>query len=233
MLIVTDRHTPKDLRLYESLYRPMDRLRKVPAAKIKKSMESIAGWTEKHGDSLALTSWGKDSVVLCQLLYEVRPDTPVVYMRTERSNPDCDLVRDIFLARHKLNYFEESFVYDEVHATDAHWKIIAERHGQHRITGIRNDESRRRLLSYITFGESSKYSCRPLSLWSNAEIFAYIEQNGLPLCPVYGYLGGGRWQREHIRTHSLAGRAGDGIGRTEWEKEYYPDLINILRSGLL
>ena len=98
------------------------------------------------------------------------------------------------------------------------------------MTGIRNDESGVRTLQYKLYGFESMYSCRPLALWKQREIFAYIEANQLPLCPVYGYLGGGRWDRNMLRTHSLAGRSGDGMGRTEWEREYYPDMLARIKA---
>jgi len=138
---------------------------------------------------------------------------PFVYVKfNDRHNPDCE-----FLERFNIDYHEECCDYAEVRKGDKHWKAVAKKYSGHRMTGIRNDESGRRLMIYKMYRFESNFSFRPLSLWKNQEIFAYIHQNELPLCPVYGYLGGGRWPRDKIRTHSLAGSTADGFGRTEWE----------------
>jgi phosphoadenosine phosphosulfate reductase len=225
MLIITDRHTKADLKLWEE-YREMDGLIKIPMEKIEQSLGIISNWLDTHKPGAVYTSWGKDSVVLLHLVSLLKIKVPVVYMRfTDRDNPDCELVRDLFLETHDMDYHEDSFEYVKVRKTGAHWKALQKKYGPYRITGIRNDESGIRKMVYLVYRESSKYSCRPLSLWRGKEIFAFIEQNGLPLCPVYGYLGGGRWERENMRTHSLAGTTGDNHGRTEWEREYYPDVL--------
>jgi phosphoadenosine phosphosulfate reductase len=226
MLIITGRHTKQDLELYLD-YQEIDKLFLLKKYKSEKTIEIIDDWKRVHNDCVLNTSWGKDSIVLLHHLILSKLKMPVVYMKFEdRFNYDCELVRDKFLKIFDINYHEEIFNYNEVRKTGKHWKEIAKKYSPYRITGIRNDEAGKRLLIYKLYGHSSKYSCRPLSLWKIEEIFAYIEQNNLPLCPVYGYLGGGRWDRKYIRTHSLAGSTGTGYGRTEWEKEYYNDKLN-------
>jgi phosphoadenosine phosphosulfate reductase len=171
---------------------------------------------------------------MLSLLYKLNINIPVVWVRfSDRYNPDCVLVRDAFLSSHFINYHEEVFDYKKVRKGDKHWIAIAEKYSPYRITGIRNDESKKRLIQYFVSGHASKNSCRPLALWKSSEIFAYIEQNKLPLCPVYGYLGGGRWDRSRIRTHSIAGTTANGIGRTEWEKEYYSDLLRRIENHVV
>ena len=232
MLIVTDRHTKADLELYRD-YEEMDRINAVSPERLERSLRVIREWLDSHPETAAYTSWGKDSVVLLHLLSMTKRSVPVVYMRfTDRDNPDCVLVRDIFLKTHDIDYHEDFFEYREVRKSGAHWKALQKKYGPYKMLGIRNDESGVRKMVFLMYRESSIYSCRPLSLWKNREIFAYIQREGLPLSPVYGYLGGGRWDREHIRTHSLAGTSGDGFGRTEWEKEYYPDILARINKGI-
>jgi len=213
------------MELYRD-YEEMDTINIVSQKKIERSMRVIDTWFDSHPDTVAYTSWGKDSVVLLHLLSEANLKIPVVYMRfTDRDNPDCELVRDEFLKTHDIDYHEDFFEYKKVRKSGAHWRALQKKYGLYKITGIRNDESGIRKMIFLMYRESSEYSCRPLSLWKNEEIFAFIQQKGLPLSPVYGYLGGGRWKREYIRTHSLAGTSGDGFGRTEWEREYYSDIL--------
>jgi hypothetical protein len=45
-------------------------------------------------------------------------------------------------------------------------------------------------------------------------------------------VGGSRWERGRIRVSSLLGERGNGIGRKEWEEEYYSDEIRrIIKNG--
>jgi phosphoadenosine phosphosulfate reductase len=231
VLIITPRHKKEDLELWQE-YEEIDRIIAVSEYRITKSIQIISDWIKSHVNGAAYTSWGKDSVVLLHLIYKTQLKIPVIYMRfTDRDNPDCELVRDEFLKKYDLDYHEDLFEYNKVRKTGAHWKALQKKYGPYRLTGIRNDESGIRTMLYLIYRESSKFSCRPLSLWKSKEVFAYIEQNNLPLSPVYGYLGGGRWDREHIRTHSLAGTTGDNFGRTEWEREYYPDILARVQRG--
>jgi 3'-phosphoadenosine 5'-phosphosulfate sulfotransferase (PAPS reductase)/FAD synthetase len=229
MLIITEKHTKEDLELYAE-YQKIDRIVQWSRKKRDLSIAVIKAWAETHSDVVAYTSWGKDSVVLLSMIVKLGLKIPVVWMRfSDRENPCCDIVRDKFLESNDIDYHEESFVYNDVIHGDRHWKILANKYGHHRLSGIRNDESGKRLLQFKLYGFESKNSCRPLALWTNKEIFAYIEQTNLPLNPVYGFLGGGRWPREHLRTHSLAGKHGNGMGRDEWEKEYFLSELNRIK----
>lgn len=231
MLLLSDRQTEKDLQLWKE-YEEIDKITSYSQKKVELTKNAILDFCRLHDDVVIYTSWGKDSIVLLYFIAVMKITFPVLYVRfDDRDNPDCELVRDAFLEKYNLNYHEESYDYHRVRKSGLHWKETAEKYGQHRISGIRNDESGRRLLNWKMYGFYSEYSCRPLSLWTNKEIFAFIEQNNLPLCPVYAYLGGGRWPRENIRTHSLAGSTADGFGRTEWEREYYPDILNKIKAG--
>jgi phosphoadenosine phosphosulfate reductase len=225
MLIKTHRHTKKDLEAYKD-YTEIDRANKYSQKKVELSMVIMENFLKQNNKSCVMVSWGKDSVVMLDLFCKIKIDRPVIYMRfIDRANPDCDEVRDKFLKINKITYFEELYNYSEVRKGDKHWKDLFKKYGK-RCSGIRNDESKIRLLQWKMNGFASENSCRPLALWNSKEIFSYIEQNNLPLNPVYGYLGGGRYDRKQIRTHSLYGTTGDGMGRKEWEKEYYSDILN-------
>lgn len=226
MLIHSNRHTVQDLEAWKE-YEELDSISVYSQKKVDQSLVVMECFLLSDEKSCIMTSWGKDSVVMMHLFQRLGIKRPVVYMRfSDRSNPDVDLVRDSFLSQFAgMDYREETFNYSEARKGDKHWKILHEKYGK-RVTGIRNDESSTRCLQWHLNGFESKNSCRPLSLWKNSEVFAYIHAHKLPLCPVYGYLGGGRYKRENLRTHSLAGTSGNGMGRTEWEREYYQDILN-------
>jgi phosphoadenosine phosphosulfate reductase len=233
MLIRTDRHSTEDLALWSD-YEEIDAMSKWSEQKCDQSITVMRDFLSSNDKSCVMVSWGKDSIVLLDLFLKCGIERSVVYMRfSDRANPDCDSVRDVFMRTHDFDYKEEVFEYRDVRKGDKHWKILFEKYGK-RCSGIRNDESSVRSLQWCVNGFASKNSCRPLSLWRSSEIFAYIHDNGLPLSPVYGYLGGGRYKRENLRTHSLSGTTGNGMGRTEWEREYYPDVLNrIAASGVV
>jgi len=231
MLIKTSRHTEKDLELWKD-YEEFDSITEYSNNKVNKSISIIKLFLTLNEKSCIMTSWGKDSIVLLDLFCKTGIKKPVVYMRfKDRANPDCDYVRDYFLENNNIDYHEEVFNYSEVRKSGKHWIELFKKYGK-RCTGIRNDESGVRALQWYINGYQSINSCRPLSLWSNQEVFAYIHKNKLPLSPVYGYLGGGRYKREKLRTHSLYGSSGDGIGRKEWEKEYYQDVLNRIEYNM-
>src|SRR5690606_30007821 len=130
-----------------------------------------------------------------------------------------------------IDYHERSFDYDLVRARGLHWKSVRDEFGPRRAIGIRADESRKRLVSAASAGAVTKNSLRPLAWWTAQEVFSWLAYHRLPVSPVYAMLGNGRWPREHIRTHSLAGTTGDGMGRHEWEREYYSDMLNRQRAA--
>lgn len=222
MLIHSPRHRHDDLELWKEL-EAADMVTPVPQRLVDQTIESISRWP---GCGYVGTSWGKDSVVMLHLLSLSGRTDPVVWMRLQgRDNPDCELVRDAFLAKYSINYHERVFLYEQC-LHDEQWRALGKEFGVRRMTGLRADESTTRRLSIAVHGVDTGVSFRPLAKWRLPLVFAYLAQQGLPVNPAYGCLGGGRWPREHIRTHSLGGRSGSGMGRGQWEREYYSDVLN-------
>lgn len=225
MLIPSHRHRPEDLRLWAEL-EAADLDRPVPTRLIDGACDVIRAW---HGDYVGC-SWGKDSVVLVSLVAELRPELPVVWVRMRgRDNPDCEAVRDAMLRRCQLNYHERVFVYEQCRH-DEHWRAIDREFGPRRMTGLRAQESGRRRMSLRHLGIDTGRSCRPLAWWRETHIFAYLAQHWLPVHPAYACLGGGRWPREHLRTHGIGGQSAGNRGRREWEREYYGDVLNRIEA---
>lgn len=228
MLIKTYRHTIADLERWEE-YEEYDSLHNVPMAKVDQTLDVMRQFSEENEKSCLMCSWGKDSVVLLHLFLQLKINRPVVYQITKhRSNPECLLVRDEFLKMYEFDYKEHVFSYEQVEKDgNKHWRELANLYGK-RISGLRNDESSTRKMQFFINGFASENSCRPLSKWTTKDIFSYAYHNEIPLCPAYGFLGGGRYDRSKIRTHSMSSPtdlAGSGMGRLEWEKEYYPDMV--------
>jgi len=238
MLIKCERHTKKDLEIWKD-YNEIDSIKvnELKQEKIKKTIEEIKKTvTEKK--SYISVSWGKDSVVLAHLCWLSKVKIPMVWIKEKPMyNPYCKAVRDKFLKKYKFQYHEIVADYGDVG-----FKPFLDKHGDsilfhsianavndsfgRRITGIRNEESNKRLLRYMNYGITTEKTSAPLSLWKIWEIFAYLKKYDLPIHPNYAMLGGGRYRRKNLRVDCLCGTQGDGIGREEWEKEYYSDIIN-------
>lgn len=224
MLIQSPRHRPEDLRLWMEL-EAADIAYRLSPGLATQTIEAIRAWAvglDCHVD----TSWGKDSVVMLHLLTLSGIRVPVVYvrLRNSRDNPDCEFVRDAFLSRFPVDYYERWFTYEDCPG-NKHWRAVDVEFGPRRMTGLRADESGLRRLSIRRLGIDSGKSFRPIAHWKITDVFAYLAQEGLPVHSAYACLGGGRWPREHLRTHSIGGKRGTGMGRREWEQEYYPEQL--------
>lgn len=209
--------------------------------KAQKSQQVIIEFL-KHGNAFISCSWGKDAVLTCFFVWTVCQrygiDMPTIaYSRVDgarKANPDCDLVRDYFLAHWPSPYLEQQFNTNDYPGShrDLHFEMLAKTAGTPRhLTGIRNAESRRRVTRFQTQGFSTKNTCAPLSLWTTEDVFCYSYIMNLPLHPAYAMNGSGTWPRKHLRVHSIGGESGCEFSRRSWEAMYYPELINELYPG--
>lgn len=237
MLIETPRHTEADLDLWRELELADVVHGATISAKVGKAAEVIRDFAS-NGDCYAGISWGKDSVVLAHLLAMHAPNVTLAWVKqVPLFNPDCELVRDEFLSRHSAAYREIVIQLRRGHLTwhatgsiEAGFAEASRLFGQRYFSGIRASESGGRKIRMRTHGVTSKNTCAPLGWWTEQDIFSYLAIHDLPVHPVYAMLGQGRWERRHIRTCRLDGRSGDGIGRAEWELEYYGDTLRRVAS---
>lgn len=244
MLITCDRHTKKDLELWKD-YDEIDsiKLKELNNDKIQKAINEIHKCCLESKSYVSI-SWGKDSVVLAHLCYLAKVDLRMVWLKeSPMYNPYCEIVRDEFLKKYKFKYHEIIIDYGSTgfapfldnHGDSILFHSIADAINVsfgRRITGIRNQESNKRLLRYMNYGMTTKNTSAPLSLWKTWEIFAYLKYYDLPIHSNYAMLGGGRYKRENLRVDCLAGTQGNGIGRIEWEKEYYQDILNKIERSI-
>lgn len=178
------------------------------------------------GECVVGTSWGKDSVVLCHLVWQVDMTVPVGYsIRDERrpdrrNNPDAPAVRDAFLARFPFpNYFETATAEPEA------LREMNSEFGGRYISGVRGDESSQRDTAMKRHGLISANSCRPIGFWKAKHVWAYLARHDLPIHPAYAMTDGGAWNRDRIRVHSFGDtERGSGVGRLDWERRYFPEV---------
>jgi phosphoadenosine phosphosulfate reductase len=230
-LVPSNRHTKADLRLWAE-YEDADLVHAANLdAKIDRSLRVIADFAAKA--CYVGVSWGKDSTVLAHLIAISKPKIPVVWHKIEPiKSPECETVRDHFLAQWPLEYHEITRwcrrSKNEWHASGTLESAAAEaveRFGERRMLGIRADESGERRLTCLLNGTSSTLSCRPIAWWTVQDVFSYLARFNLPVHPAYAMLGNGRYERSRLRVASLGGKRGDGLGRAEWEREYYGDVL--------
>lgn len=197
-------------------------------AAARRAREAIRAHLERE-DAWVGVSWGKDSVVCAHLAQQVDPDVLLVWVTLPgHDNPDCEAVRDEYLADHGGQYQEIEA--DPVSLVDG-WLPTGARTsgydrardllGPRRITGIRAQESSSRRQSAGVHGVSTANVCRPILHWRTEEIFAYLAQHGLPVHPAYACSDGGRLDRDALRVASIGGKRGAERGRRDWERSYY------------
>ncbi|MGH3990909.1 MAG: hypothetical protein ACRDSN_00420 [Pseudonocardiaceae bacterium] len=233
MLVPSPRHTPADLEMWAALA-AADALRaKLPvhARRVQRSLDAIRRFVADHPDTWVGVSIGKDSLVAADLALSLHPGIRLRKMVLTRApdQPGTRETRDLFLAAHPGVDYDEF----ETDAADGLAAMSRWMGDAPRITGVRGDESVNRRLSARVHGVATDRSCRPLLHWSADDVFAYSCAGGLPVHPVYAMTLGGRLARRHLRVHALGGPEGVELGRREWERCYFPELLvteRLLRS---
>ena len=238
MLIESNRITAQDRRQWDELLEidminaESDGFRKREAL----TLDIIKKFIDKSGPYYVSVSWGKDSVVLADMFYRLKAETKYIYIRNLAREPEGNMaVREGFFRTHIINYKE--FCYDYSNADETYfdrngnpkkWQHILEdlqkNYGCH-VTGIRYDESAKRRRRFLFMGIETVNSFAPFRYFTCQDIFAYLYKYNLPVHPNYAMLGGGRWDKYRIRVAAIGNKEGDGMGRTEWEREYYPDIL--------
>jgi phosphoadenosine phosphosulfate reductase len=237
MLLASERHSPADLALWAEL-EEADRIHGEQLArsgKWRRAVEEMQRFAAA-GPSYVSVSWGKDSVVLAHLHHLSGLRLPVANVAQQGAGCDPHIrdVRDAFLRLyHDTNYHEEVVPLERIPdngghspALDKGIRRLAARYGTSRyIGGIRADESGVRRIGLRHRGLSTGNTCQPLGWWTTRDVFGWLAYHDLPVHPNYAMLGGGRFDRRHIRVSTIGGPKGNQFGRDEWEREYYGDVL--------
>lgn len=191
----------------------------------KRSLEAFA---RTDGAGYVGVSWGKDSVVVAHMAVSLGVLMPLVWVQMRPiDNPDCQRVRDAFLAAHPHAYDEVVCWFDPSSrlTSEPGFAEAARRHGDRYVTGIRAAESRQRAMSAAVHGVATLRACRPILRWSARDVFAYLALHDLPVHPAYAMTYSGQLDRDRLRVASVGGERGRGHGRREWEQRYYPEVL--------
>ena len=241
MLIASHRHTPEDLTLWREYERAdkvtdINRLQRMEA----EAVDCIQQFADA-GPCYVSISGGKDSSVLWAIAHLANRQLQAWHLNTRPlGDPHIqDVLSELQrIYPMQLNVYENWCTYGadkQWHATgtfERGMRDITEAAQTYRyICGVRADESGVRKISCRYHGKTTGVSCRPLAWWTAQDVYSYAAIRGVPLHPTYAMLGGGRWQRERLRVSFLGLQHGRGIGRDQWEREYYGDCLRMLDSG--
>lgn len=232
MLIKTSRHTSEDLELWDALeqsdllYYNTHNM----AYREQRAIEEIVKFGSIDKFYVGV-SWGKDSIVTLHLSLRSGLSFKTIsakgtYVTKGINALYLDDVRNVFLETYNLDYEEIAYPEYPPKSKQKSLQLFGKKYTSRHILGVRSEESGIRKRSRNIHGISTNNVCRPIIDWPTAMVFAYCVHYGLPLHPNYGFLGGGRWDRNQIRVGgSILGEDGQSFGRLEWEREYYSDVI--------
>lgn len=243
MLVESPRLTTADYDAWKRLEHYDDVLSQDPRFSVMASQaRQVITTFADQGSCYASTSWGKDSTVLAHLVATTETNIPLVWVRVHRwENPDCELVRNIFLDQYP--HMQDRYHEITVEASAQRWwdddtnespsrrtsrggfDEAARRFGSRHISGVRSEESRVRRIAMGRWGEAGPHACRPIGRWDATHVFAYLHRHDLPVHPAYAMSIGGTLDRRWLRVSSLGGIRGADRGRAEWEQRYYPDVV--------
>jgi len=239
MLLPSDRLTEKDIERWNNLIELDEIHSKSNGFLTRRDMteEVISDFIASGKPYYVAVSWGKDSIVLADLFYKLGAKCKYIYLRNLGREPEGNQqVKKEFLKTHDIEYVEIEYNYAKADSSyfnrkgePAKWQNLLRelktKYGCH-VTGIRYDESAKRKRRFIMMGLETEYSFAPFRWFNAQDIFAYMHINDLPVHPNYAMSGGGRWDKYRIRVSAIGNKEGDGMGRAEWEKEYYQDILN-------
>jgi len=228
MLIPSHRHTAADLRLWAELEESdlVNGRSAALARTVERSMEEIRRFAA-GGRFYVSVSGGKDSAVLSRLVAMAGVDAPMIHVSAGRmANPDTPLVLSR-MGRVDIINVEYDPAASEADG-DRRFFAALRGAGDRYMSGIRAEESSGRRMRMRKHGLGTPNTCAPLGWWTTVNVFAFAAVSEIALHPVYAMTGGGRWPRAHLRVDELGGSRGRGMGRAEWEREYYGDVIHRL-----
>lgn len=244
MIIETDRLIEGDLEVWRR-YERGDRMnylasRRLIEARVARSVRVIREFAT-GGPGYIGVSWGKDSVVTLDLCRRAGIAWPAVHVKVlQVCNPDTDLVRDAWLERFPDTNYHEIFA-DRLHKggssavedpTEDGFDLCSDRFGDRYISGVRADEAGYRTIRMRRWGESTERTCAPIGWWEHDDVFAYLAHHDLPVHPAYAYTRAGMLERSGLRAAAIGGKRGRQNGRLDWERLYYPEIIERLERAL-
>lgn len=195
-------------------------------------------------------SWGKQSIVLAHLIFKLRPETPMIFLRSWESYMLHDYENVINQFPFPINYHE--CFKDNVSWNDWTWKETRD-YGSKDIQtmadecfpewdgvvmGLSKDESVARRITCSSSNtdwktifqyKDGRYRCTPIQFWNNNDLAAYISVNEIQLLSTYkntGLVGRttARITRNNAEMNGLRELKKENIGNYNLIVNRFPEL---------
>lgn len=224
--------------------------------KVEKAIELIKKAVDMNKKMSISCSYGKDSIVLLNLVFSVTENVIVIQSDSGYQLPDTYRIREYY--ENKYNYktiiveqllpFEEflkTYGMQSINRTRTQHKKVVEVTKKDRLTerakengveltfwGLRKSESNARnkfLINRDIFYNRTKsmWFCSPLAYFTNTDIWTYIFTNKLEYPNFYDMQNCGK-TREWIRNKSWVSTDGANEGTLVWLKYNFPEYFNEL-----
>lgn len=239
-LTAADRDTWARLEHYDDALARDPRLDRLEA----EGVAAVRAFHDRDPDWSVSVSWGKDSVCAAAIALTAVPGARLVWARARHVEmPECELVRDAFLARHpSARYEEREYTFrvplrgEPGHDTAPPQDALGETLTGRYVSGLRAEESRIRRISIGHRGLVTPNTCRPVARWDATHVYAYLHREGLPVHPAYAMTAGGYHDRRWLRVHPLGTAtpnqsAARGSDKATWEDTYYGDVLTAARQA--
>lgn len=176
--------------------------------RLRITIQSLNRFFELTENPYLALSFGKQSIVLAHIIYQIRPQTPMILLRSWETFllHDMERVIDEFTQSAKINL--KVHFKDNVSWNDWDWQTTRD-YGQKDIQnmgdeacpgwdgvimGLSKDESVARRISCSSSNtdwktifqyKDGRYRCTPIQFWQMNDLAAYIATNSIPLLSAY------------------------------------------------
>lgn len=177
---------------------------------VQAALEFIKESLEKYERVAAVSSWGKDSLVLLHLVLQVKPDIPVIFVNTPFKPKQTLQLRDDVVREWKINLVEV----ESEHAKDEEFmkemvlkdpplyvvnpdeccrifkvepirKMAQKMNLDAWFSGLRATESEKRAVFPKVHKQGGFVRLHPLLDWTEADVWRYTATHNLPTHPFY------------------------------------------------
>lgn len=164
--------------------------------KVQKSLADIEQMLAACTAPYVSLSWGKQSICLMHLVYQVDRTVPALFFREPETHiiADFDNVIAQFLSRYQIAYFDVILDEPSHQAAAAKWESANQKTGV--FMGFASHESKTRRYTTakadwcnIYQRNDGFYRSTPLRHWSDMDIAAYAALYNLPMLSIYHRFG--------------------------------------------
>jgi len=219
------------------------------AYRIDKSRESIRQMLSLSKNPYLALSFGKDSLVMLDLVREQYPDIPCLFLKSEETflmynyeevikeyieqGVNLTLVETNRLSENAMDWEKARKKGNQDFLLDAFFdgwdgvfmglRIEESKARRYSLTRKQSNNAGQMVYQYTSGKRKGMYRCCPLAFWKEHEIMVYLEERGLPYLDVYK-------EGSHIRT--TARITGDAARQNalHWVKKNNPENWNKLKT---